>query len=82
MRYADGGGLTAVGRAKRERVRFEAAELFEQGVQPPEVARRLRVSRKSAYAWYARAGRRGRSPGLQGIAGPAVSAGRGTTGSA
>ncbi|KJK58499.1 winged helix-turn-helix domain-containing protein [Saccharothrix sp. ST-888] len=54
MRYADGGGLTAVGRAKRERVRFEAAELFEQGVRPPEVARRLRVSRKSAYAWYAR----------------------------
>jgi transposase len=28
--------------------------LFEQGVQPPEVARCLRVSRKSAYAWYAR----------------------------
>ncbi|MET8626461.1 helix-turn-helix domain-containing protein [Kitasatospora sp. NPDC004669] len=54
MRYADGGGLTAAGRAKRERVRFEAAELFEQGVRPPEVARCLRVSRKSAYAWYAR----------------------------
>jgi transposase len=54
MRYAQGGGLTAVGRAKRERARFEAAELFEQGVRPPEVARRLRVSRKSAYAWHAR----------------------------
>nr|WP_230885599.1 winged helix-turn-helix domain-containing protein [Streptomyces spinoverrucosus] len=53
MRYADGGGLTAVGRAKREAVSFEAAEMFEQGVQPPEVARRLRVSRKSAYAWHA-----------------------------
>lgn len=53
MRYADGGGLTAVGRAKREAVRFEAAEMFEQGVRPPEVARRLRVSRKSAYAWHA-----------------------------
>ncbi|MGW2636332.1 helix-turn-helix domain-containing protein, partial [Streptomyces sp. NPDC001348] len=26
MRYADGGGLTAAGRAKREAVRFEAAE--------------------------------------------------------
>ncbi|WP_175412250.1 winged helix-turn-helix domain-containing protein [Streptomyces sp. TRM64462] len=51
MRYADGGGLTAAGRAKREAVRFEAAEMFEQGVRPPEVARRLRVSRKSAYAW-------------------------------
>ncbi|MFJ8665575.1 helix-turn-helix domain-containing protein [Streptomyces sp. NPDC093600] len=53
MRYADGGGLTAAGRAKREAVRFEAAEMFGQGVRPPEVARRLRVSRKSAYAWHA-----------------------------
>ncbi|WP_349239708.1 winged helix-turn-helix domain-containing protein, partial [Streptomyces sp. CC208A] len=53
MRYADGGGLTAAGRAKREVVRFEAAEMFGQGVRPPEVARRLRVSRKSAYAWHA-----------------------------
>ncbi|MGW4349368.1 IS630 family transposase [Streptomyces sp. NPDC004690] len=53
MRYADGGGLTAAGRARREVVRFEAAETFEQGVRPPEVARGLRVSRKSAYAWRA-----------------------------
>ncbi|MEU6369934.1 helix-turn-helix domain-containing protein [Streptomyces sp. NPDC046931] len=53
MRYADGGGLTVAGRAKREAVRFEAAEMFERGVRPPEMARRLRVSRKSAYAWHA-----------------------------
>jgi putative transposase len=53
MRYADGGGLTAAGRAEREAVRFEALEMFEQGVMPPEVARRLRVSRESAYAWHA-----------------------------
>ncbi|MFF7250764.1 winged helix-turn-helix domain-containing protein [Embleya sp. NPDC008237] len=53
MRYSDGGGLTAKQRAQREQVRFEAAELFAQGVAPPEVARRLRVSRKSAYAWHA-----------------------------
>nr|WP_324617080.1 helix-turn-helix domain-containing protein [Streptomyces sp. NRRL F-2747] len=53
MRYADGGGLTAAGRAKREAMRFEASELFGQGVRLPEVARRLRVSRKSAYAWHA-----------------------------
>jgi putative transposase len=53
MRYADGGGLTAAERARRERVRFEAAEMYEQGVAPPEVAKRLRVSRKSAYAWHA-----------------------------
>ncbi|MFF7138813.1 MULTISPECIES: helix-turn-helix domain-containing protein [unclassified Streptomyces] len=50
MRYPDGGGLTAKQRAQREQVRFEAAELFAQGVLPSQVARRLRVSRKSAYA--------------------------------
>ncbi|WP_254711982.1 helix-turn-helix domain-containing protein [Streptomyces sp. TRM64462] len=27
--------------------------MFGQGVRPPEVARRLRVSRKSAYGWHA-----------------------------
>ncbi|MFI8092609.1 helix-turn-helix domain-containing protein [Streptomyces sp. NPDC086080] len=53
MRYADGGGLTAAGRAKSEAVCFEAAGMFEQGVRPTEVARRLRVTRKSAYAWHA-----------------------------
>ncbi|MFK8850849.1 helix-turn-helix domain-containing protein [Streptomyces sp. Ac-502] len=30
---------------------MQAAELFEQEAKPPEVARRLRVSRKSAYQW-------------------------------
>jgi putative transposase len=53
MRYADGGGLTAAGRTKRERVRFDAAGMYEQGMAPPEVAKQLRVSRKSAYAWHA-----------------------------
>ncbi|UQA91507.1 helix-turn-helix domain-containing protein [Streptomyces halobius] len=52
MRYADGGGLTAAGRQRRETVRMQAAELFDEGVKPPEVAQRLRVSRKSAYQWY------------------------------
>nr|WP_329875433.1 helix-turn-helix domain-containing protein [Streptomyces sp. BE20] len=48
-----GGGLTAAGRERRrEAVRMQAAELFEQEVQPPEVARRLRVSQKSAYQWH------------------------------
>ncbi|WUO09197.1 winged helix-turn-helix domain-containing protein [Streptomyces sp. NBC_00289] len=51
MRYADGGGLTPVGRQRRETVRMQAAELFEQDIKPPEVARRLRVSPKSAYQW-------------------------------
>ncbi|MFH8517763.1 helix-turn-helix domain-containing protein [Streptomyces gelaticus] len=49
MRYADGGGLTAAGRERREVVRIQAAELFERGVKAPEVARQLRVSPKSAY---------------------------------
>ncbi|MEU2389664.1 winged helix-turn-helix domain-containing protein [Streptomyces sp. NPDC007369] len=37
--------------------------MFEQGVRPPEMARRLRVSRRSAYAWHA-AWREGGSPAL------------------
>jgi transposase len=32
-------------------VRIQAAELFAQQVKPPEVARQLRVSLKSAYQW-------------------------------
>jgi putative transposase len=51
MRYADGGGLTAQGRARREAVRARAADLFAAGVDPVEVAGRLRVSTKSAYQW-------------------------------
>jgi transposase len=51
MRYPDGGGLSARGRVQRERVRLEAARLYEQGVRPAQVAQRLRVSTKSAYQW-------------------------------
>jgi putative transposase len=51
MRYPDGGGLTAAERARRERVRLEAAELIEGGASDLEVARRLRVSRMSANRW-------------------------------
>ncbi|MEV8018832.1 winged helix-turn-helix domain-containing protein [Streptomyces sp. NPDC086554] len=54
MRSPDGGGLTARQRAQREQVRFEAAELYARGIPVPEIARRLRVSRKSVYAWRAR----------------------------
>lgn len=54
MRYPDGGGLTARQRAQRELVRLEAAEMFERGARPSEVARQLRISQKSAYAWRAR----------------------------
>lgn len=31
---------------------MQAAELFEQEVKPPKVARRLRVSQKPAYQWH------------------------------
>src|ERR1017187_9904494 len=51
MRYPDGGGLTAAGRARRENVRLQAAALFEQDVKPVQVACQLRVSTKSAYQW-------------------------------
>jgi transposase len=51
MRYPDGGGLTAAARARRERVRLQAAQLFEQDASPVQVAHRLRVSAKSAYQW-------------------------------
>jgi transposase len=51
MRYPDGGGLTAAGRSRREKVRLQAAEWFAEGIEPPEVARRLRVSCNAAYVW-------------------------------
>ncbi|MFF8880767.1 transposase [Streptomyces flaveolus] len=52
MRYADGGGLPPAGRRRRESVRMQAAEWFEQEIKPSEVARRLRVSVKSVYHWH------------------------------
>src|SRR5689334_13371033 len=52
MRYAQGGGLTFQARMKREQVRMAAAEMFAQKQRPPVVAEVLRVSRKSAYAWW------------------------------
>jgi len=51
MRYPDGGGLTAVDRARREKVRLEAAELIEAGIGDREIARRFRVSRMSVNRW-------------------------------
>jgi putative transposase len=70
MRYPDGGGLSPAGRARREEVRRQAAGLFADGVAPVEVARRLRVSSKSAYQWR----RRWRAGG------PAALASRGPSG--
>ena len=51
MRYPDGGGLTAEQRARREKVRLEAADMIEAGAGDREVAKRLRVSRMPANRW-------------------------------
>jgi transposase len=51
MRYPDGGGLTAEGRARREQVRLAAAEWIEEGASDREVAVRFRVTRMSANRW-------------------------------
>ena len=51
MRYAQGGGLTAEERGRRERVRLEAAEWIEEGATDREVAVRFRVTRMSANRW-------------------------------
>src|ERR1700751_5480084 len=51
MRYPDGGGLDAAERARREKVRLEAADLIEAGVSDREIAKRFRVSRMSVNRW-------------------------------
>jgi transposase len=51
MRYADGGGLDAAERARREQVRLAAADFMEAGASDREVAKRFRVSRMSANRW-------------------------------
>ena len=51
MRYPDGGGLSAEGRVRRERVRLQAAQMLDQGMDPVQVAGLLRVSVKSVYQW-------------------------------
>jgi putative transposase len=51
MRYADGGGLTAKERSRREQVRLQAAEMFADDADARQVARSLRVSTKSVYQW-------------------------------
>jgi transposase len=64
MRYADGGGLSERGRAKREVVRLQAAQWFAQDVPVAEIARRLRVSTNAVYVWR----RRWRAEGEDGLA--------------
>src|SRR6266581_593770 len=48
---ADGGGLDATERARREQVRLAAAEMIEAGASDREVAKRFRVSRMSVNRW-------------------------------
>src|SRR3954462_10792070 len=51
MRYAQGGGLIAEERARREQVRLAAAEWIEEGASDREVAVRFRVTRMAANRW-------------------------------
>ncbi|MFC0863949.1 transposase [Sphaerimonospora cavernae] len=44
--------MSAQARAKRERIRFAAADRFAEGLAPPQVAHWLRVTRKSACEWH------------------------------
>jgi len=64
MRYADGGGLSERGRAKREAVRLRAARWFARDVPVATIARRLRVSTNAVYVWR----RRWRAEGEAGLA--------------
>jgi putative transposase len=52
MRYPDSGGLSVEERARREPVRYAAADMFAAGAADAEVARRFRVSRMSANRWH------------------------------
>ncbi|MFF4172872.1 winged helix-turn-helix domain-containing protein [Streptomyces sp. NPDC001744] len=63
MRYAQGGGLTDVGRAARERIRLQAVERFEGGEKNREIAAALRVSERSVERWR----RRWREAGVSGV---------------
>ena len=63
MRYAQGGGLTAEGRRRREQVRLAAVERFERRVPAADIAAELRVSERSVQRWR-RAWEGGGAPGL------------------
>jgi transposase len=51
MRYAQGGGLTAEGRRRRELVRLAAVERLERRAPVAEIAVELRVSERSVQRW-------------------------------
>src|SRR6266487_4045493 len=64
MRYAQGGGLTAESRRRREQVRLEAARRFEQRVPSAGIARKLRASER----WGRRCRQAGQPGGEAGLA--------------
>jgi len=64
MRYAQGGGLTAEGRRRREQVRLEAVKRFEQRAPAAVIAAELRVSERSVRRWR----RAWQAGGLAGVA--------------
>ncbi|MET8630055.1 winged helix-turn-helix domain-containing protein [Kitasatospora sp. NPDC004669] len=64
MRYAQGGGLTDVERAARERIRRQAVERFESGDRSRDIAAALRVSVRSVERWR----RQWREGGAAGVA--------------
>lgn len=53
MRYGRGGGLDAAERARREDVRFQAAEYIEAGLSDADVAEQLQVTDRSVARWRA-----------------------------
>jgi len=70
MRYAQGGGLTAADRGRREQVRLEAVKRFEQRAPAADIAAELRVTERSVRRWH-QAWLAGGEPGLA-SKGPAV----------
>lgn len=53
MRYGRGGGLDTAERARREDVRFQAAEYIEAGLSDADIAKLLQVTDRSVARWRA-----------------------------
>src|SRR3954467_4636273 len=51
MRYPAGGGMNAAARVRREKVRIQAATMFEESKTTTQIASELRVSEKSVREW-------------------------------
>ncbi|RUL89890.1 helix-turn-helix domain-containing protein [Verrucosispora sp. FIM060022] len=51
MRYPAGGGMNAAARVRREKVRIQAASMFEESISTTQIASELRVSEKSVREW-------------------------------